>query len=173
MSLEIELRQTIERIKTLRTELNRLKGRQFESTLLPPARPEDIEMVEQEFGIRLPPDFTTFLSSHNGWQRFNGQNDLLSTGQMRGGPMRQAIDDMKQIQRNAGDRAAQGFVIEASLSDTDMAFFDLSSQRPEGAFDVVRWDNREYKRYPGFLQYLVGFGDTLARRIEKERRRLR
>src|SRR5262245_49125816 len=137
MSLEIELREVIKRIKTLRTELDWLKGRQFESTLLPPARPEDLEMVEEEFAIRLPPDFATFLLSHNGWQGFNGQNDLLSTGQMREGPMRRAIDEMKQIQRNAGDRAAEGFVIEASLSDTDMAFFDLSSQQPEGAFDVV------------------------------------
>jgi SMI1 / KNR4 family (SUKH-1) len=173
--IQSSLKRLITRIVELMEELSRLRGQEAEHQLGIPASPADVDAVERLAGFPLPRDYRTFLLMHNGWSGLNGQNDLLSSEQIGTGRMKRSIEETKEIQREQSDPAADGFVIEASLSDTDLAYFDPASRRSDGSMDVVRWDARvgEYRRYPSFTEYLSGYASSLERRIARERGKLR
>ena len=115
------------------------------------------------------------MSMHDGWSAFNGQNDLLSIAQRQSPLFQRSIERTKEIQREKDDPAVDGFVIEASTSDTDIAYLDPDRRRSDGTTDVVRWDARasEYERVPSFEAYLAKHLDFLERWIAEERAKLR
>jgi hypothetical protein len=163
------------RIEQLAVELDQLHGWENERQLGTPASPAQMALIQQTAGFELPPDYRAFLELHNGWQGFSGENALLSAEQMMSGPMRSSIAETKDIQRETDDSAINGFVINASISGSDIAYIDPSTRKPDGIADVVRWDPRmrEYKRFPSFTAYLAGQVDLLERLIAKERAKLR
>lgn len=173
--LKAALQAQIERIRQSRSELNKLQGRDDYDVLNAGATPAQIEQVQALASFVLPPDYLAFLVMHNGWQGFSGENDLLSSDQMASGPMLASVNETKALQREDGDPAADGFVINASISGSDIAFIDPATVRADGTADVVRWDPRmgEYKRFPSFLAYLSAQADLLQVRIAKEREKLR
>lgn len=156
-----ELARLIAAILERAQELDRLHGWQIQRRLGAPATVDQLALVEHVAGFELPADYRTFLELHNGWEGFSGENALLSAEQMTSGAMRASIDETKAIQRETNDRAANGLVINASISGSDIAFIVPST----GA--VVRWGpgTGEYKRYASFDGYLNSHLEGLLRRI--------
>jgi len=172
--LHARLEELVARIFARREELKRLRGAPSRQQLNPPAAEAEIERVERLLEIRFPDDYRAFLLMHDGWRRFDGENDLLSTEQMTSGPMKDSIRELQNFQREAGDLpAAEGVVIVASLSGMDIAFYDRGSRRQEGGMEVVRWFSGEYRRFPSFLEFLEGYAESVERRIVNERQKLR
>jgi hypothetical protein len=175
MSLGGELQEKVERIARLRREFDRLRGRDLGSRPRPPASEEEVVAAEQHVGMSFPPDYRAFLLLHNGWYRFDGENHILSTDQLQQGQINENITAIKELERRNREPVADGFVIVASESGTDVAYFDPRTRRPDGRMDVVRWggDVGEYRRLPGFAEYLDHYAASLERRIAKENSRLR
>jgi hypothetical protein len=173
--LKTRIRELIADTVRLDEELDRLRGFEVERALGAPSRPEQIAAIERVAGFGLPVDYRAFLELHNGWRGFSGENDLLSAEQMTSGAMRDSILETKELQRENSDPAAGGFVINASVSGTDIAYIDPSTITAQGSAEVVRWDPRmrEYKRAPSFIAYLEDHVASLERRIAKERAKLR
>lgn len=173
--LKSTLRKLMARIEQLAVELDHLHGWENERQPGPPASPAQVTLIERAAGFELPADYRAFLELHNGWQGFSGENALLSAEQMMHGPMHSSIAETKEVQRETDDPAITGFIINASISGSDIAYIDPSTRRPDGSADVVRWDPRmrEYKRFPSFTAYLAGQVELLERLIAKERAKLR
>jgi cell wall assembly regulator SMI1 len=175
MRLQLSLRDLIEQITGLLTELDRLCGWEIEHRLGPPANAGQIAVIERLAGFQLPPDYRAFLELHNGWHGFSGEHDLLSAEQMTSAPMARSIARTRALQVETADPAAAGFVIYASVSGSDIAYIDPATRRPGGMADVVQWDPlmSEYARFGSFVAYLQGQVEVLEHLIAKERLRLR
>ena len=94
---------------------------------------------------------------------------------MTSGAMLSSIAETKAIQQETDDPAINGFVINASISGSDIAYVDAATRKPDGTSDVVCWDPRMrgYKRFSSFTAYLAGEVELLERLIVKERAKLR
>ncbi|MFT3717336.1 SMI1/KNR4 family protein [Pseudorhodoferax sp.] len=173
--LKERLKSIIARICELTDELGHLQDWDDPHELSRPATPEQIAQIERVAGFPLPPDYRAFLELHNGWHEFVGENDILAAEQMTPGAMADSIADTRSIQEENDDPALRGFIINASISGSDIAYIDPATQRPDGTADVVRWDPRarEYHRSPSFMAYLEHHVELLQRRIAKERAKLR
>jgi len=173
--LRARLEQVVAKILQRQSELDTLLEEDSEQQLGPPASDAALDALEQQAGFPLPPDYRLFLSMHDGWSAFNGQNDLLSTTQRQTRLFQRSIERTKEIQREQNDPAVDGFIIEASTSDTDIAFLDPARHRTDGTMDVVRWDARasEYERVPSFEAYLAKHLEFLERWIAEEKSKLR
>lgn len=174
-STKEQLSMVVNRIIKLKSQLDDLRGWSVEHQLAGPARPKDVDAVERMAAFPLPEDYREFLLMHDGWIGMRGENDLLSTSQLQSDSMKSAIEELKEIQLEMDDPALNGFVIDASLGDTDIAYFDPSSLKESGTIDVVRWDARagEYARYESFTGYLIGLANSLDRRIQSEMKKQR
>jgi hypothetical protein len=156
----------------LNSERVRLSGGGIKNQQLgPPASPESIDAVESKLGRRFPPDYRCFLERHDGWQAFNGDNDLLSTSQILGGPTAEWIERLKGYQ--PATAAARALAIFASPFTSTLVFFDPASARADGNMDVVYWNAQELARYRSFADFLDGWADMLRRNIKEAQDRLR
>lgn len=173
--LKPRIQAAIARIWALTDELHRLKGWEIPRALGAPATPEQVASVQQVAGFPLPPDYRAFLELHNGWRGFSGENDILSAEQMGPGDMARSLADTRSVQEELDDPARDGFIINASVSGSDIAYIDPAAQRPDGTADVVRWDPRalEYQRSPSFIDYLEHYVEVIERLIAKERAKSR
>lgn len=174
-TLKAELRALVDRLWHLSIELDQVNDWDNPRALGQPATPSQIELVEKVAGFPLPPDYRAFLQLHNGWEGFNGENALMSAEEMSHGPFASSVAETKDIQREISDSGADGFVFNASVSGSDIAYMDLAAVHPDGTADVVRWDPRmrEYKRYPSFKAYLAGQADLTETLIAEARGKLR
>jgi hypothetical protein len=175
MSASTDLGSKIERIMLLRHELDRLRNQDLGSRPNPPATEDAIATAERHRGMVFPPDFREFLLLHDGWYRFNGQNHILSTDDFQAGPVHENVAAIQETERRNGEVMADGLVIEASESGTDLAYYDPATRKADGGMQLVRWagDAGEYRRVAGFGEYLENHANSLERRAAKERLRLR
>lgn len=171
--MRADLEKLIARIDAQLVELDDLAGFPIPHKRHPPASAERIASLEQALGSSLPEDYRTFLMIHDGWEGFNGDSRLLSTSELKGGPLHDHLKAFQDELRQDGHlNPAEGLVFEGSFG-TRMSYFDRASQRAGGALEVVFWDIGEIERYPSFTEYLAGFSKTLDQLIEDERRNLR
>lgn len=168
------LENLLRRIDSLIREYNELSGYSSTHRLQKPTTEADITRLESELGVVLPGDYRAFLLKHNGWIDFEGEVSLLSTDEMRSGPIFNNVQELKHIYREAEDDiAANGIVIAASPTGTIVKFFDLSTQQPNGSMELVEWNMEEVIRHRGFLEFLDFTAESWQRLIRQIQERER
>ena len=169
-----EIKTVVETIFRTREKLARLSKVHTLTEPGGPASEAAIRKVEAELGRPLPPDYRTFLSLHDGWPGFVGDNDILSTSQLLGGKMRERVAQIKaQMKSEEDHRAAHGFIIVASLFNWHVVYFDVDKKRNNGGLDVVFWDHGPEERFRSFLAYLKDKIKTFEGRVTDEQSKLR
>lgn len=170
----VGLQKLIDKVFMLNEELIQLRGWKYRHQLGSPAAEQELAQIESTYSIQLPRDYRAFLLMHNGWRGFEGQQDLLSTAQMRDAEIKANLDDIRALAKNEATSVAGGFVIQACATSPDILFYDLTGYKQLGGGpSLVRWEYREIARYDTFYAYLQETACTLEEMIADARSRLR
>jgi SMI1 / KNR4 family (SUKH-1) len=170
---DLNLKLLVDEIADRLAEYAKVSDYPLESKLRPPATPEAIDAFERRRNVILPDDYRMFLSLHDGWEYFSGENALLSIAEMTSGPI---FDGHKELQSELGrlgqKAAAGGLIFEGGLG-TRIAYFDLSAKQSPVSYEVVFWHINEIARFATFADYLRDYAKTLDQMIADEREKLR
>ncbi len=171
--LEERMAALVERIRVQLAELDQVTGEALPNALGPPAAPAQVADLERQRRVRLPADYRAFLSLHDGWAGFSGENALLSTQEMLRGPVFDGIAELQaELRRTKQTGPGTGLVLEGGYG-TRMSYFDLERATTGKDPEVALWDRGEVARYPSFTAFLEAYADSLDELIAAERANLR
>jgi hypothetical protein len=151
---EADLKALLDRIRELRDLTYAHIGLDVQTAPGLPATPKQIAELETSTGIRLPPDYRSFLLIHNGWQYWSGDVALLSTDQMLSGKYAERIAEWKTAEANRWNREVAGaLVIGFSLYVGEKILLFAGAEGTP--VQVVTWDTRKLETFRGFFMYLL------------------
>jgi hypothetical protein len=123
----------------------------------PPASELELARLARRVERKLPPSYRAFLSTCNGWRRWSGMLDLLSTEQLTSGSFRAAAERFVASERAHGHAQFQDCLV-IGISDTDwncgVYLIDFRAPSRGGEHDIVRWDLGEIGRWPDMTTLL-------------------
>jgi hypothetical protein len=134
-----------------------------------PASDRDLNAFETFLGYSLPASYRMFLSLHNGWQCFEGDEHLLAIQQQMRGPYAEWIRTMKAEHWDEGREVIlEGLIIGVELNSSSSLILDTRKRDKRGEMDVVNWEFAEVARYSDFLDMLKKQAVDLEELIEEE-----
>lgn len=120
-----------------------------------PATEEDIQRVEHDIGIKLPPSYRNFLSIHNGVRNWEGYFVLFSLNDYYYGKYWEGIKELKKHAFQEGNTLIiEGLPIAHNLDTGQTLLLDTTKANKEGEMEVVHYHWEEMNRYPTFFEYL-------------------
>lgn len=142
-----------------------------EQALGPPASESAIRLAEEAAGIRFPPSYRMFLSLHDGWTDWEGDERLLSTADFRQGSYFDHVQSMRRFAwENGNGTILEGVIIGACLTSASLLILDKTRIDERGEMEVVNWEHAEVSRHPDLLELLQSTAVDLQQMIEDERR---
>jgi len=130
----------------------------------PPATELDLARLARAVDRKLPPSYRAFLEVCNGWKKWSGMQDLLSTDQLLSGSYRAAADRFVASERAHGHAQFQDCLV-IGISDLDwncgVYLIDFRSPSRGGEHDIVRWDLGEIGRWPDMTALLEEQAESL------------
>ena len=141
-----------------------------EQELGPPAPEDKIRRLETLLGRELPPSYRLFLSLHDGWRDWEGDQDILSVDDHEQGPYRELIERFRRSAWEEGWPAVlDGIIIAACLTSNSLLILDTSKIDERGEMEIVNWELQEIARYSDFLDMLQRTAVNLQQIIEDEK----
>jgi hypothetical protein len=160
------MRKLLDEIADHRSRTYRLIGFDDQSLPGPPASEDDLRLVEESFGVALPPTYRLFLSIHNGWEHWSGDVALLSTKQMLAGEYAERVGKWKRKQSPVIRNWLEStLIVGFSLFAGEQILVDLTLPQ-KGA--VIIWEHKEVERFQDFHGYLVDFLGTLKEELASD-----
>lgn len=128
----------------------------------PAASAGAIAKVEERLGRKLPPSYSAFLRSHDGWPRFFDGASLLGTANLG----LRCYEDLARAAFEAAEtpipdlgpptrpRARALIPFGADLEGTTLFAFNPAVVQADGEYEVIAWVNELGVRQPSFTAFL-------------------
>jgi hypothetical protein len=136
-----------------------------------PATQGQIEALERNLGISLPPSYRVFLELHNGWSDFAGGAKLLSCEDHGSQWVSARIDEWADLTDDDANPFAHGAIpVLLGLDESSFLVIDPREKREQREMDLVMYDYmQEERRFPDFLSFLQYRLMILRALINRER----
>jgi len=145
-----------------------------EQVLGPPATEAHIASLELKLGYRLPPSYKTFLSLHDGWHDWEGDQRLLSVDELERGPYFDHVRMVKQAAWEEGNSVVlEGLVIGACLSSASLLILDTRKVDDRAEMEIINWEHKEVGRYADFVDLLQNTAVDLRQIIGEQEQETR
>jgi hypothetical protein len=140
-----------------------------EQALGPPNTEERIRQLEDHVDYRLPPSYRMFLSLHDGWNNWEGDERLLSIGDFYSGRYFEQVRKIKQFAWDEGISVlVEGIVVGVCLTSASLLLLDPTRTDERGEMEIVNWEHTEVERFPDFLKLLQDSAVDLRIMIQDE-----
>jgi hypothetical protein len=158
-----DLAKLIDQLVEIKREYSRLAfDEEDQSKLGPPATTQQIAKLEKRLGKPLPPSYRAFLELHNGWEHFDGGENLLSVEDQNSDWVKECLKmvsmfylavDEEEREENPLEKGA--IPILFGEGEPGYMILDPRKVRKDGEMDFVKYEYaEETERFKDFISFL-------------------
>jgi len=174
-----DLVKLIDQLVEIKREYSRLAFDEEDQTKLgPPATPQQIARLEKKLGTPLPPSYRAFLELHNGWEHFDGSENLLSVEDQDSEWVKECLKMVKMAylavdEEERHENPLEHGAIPIRMGEGEPAYLILDPRkvRKDGEMEFIEYEYAEKtKRFKDFISFLRNDLKVERQLLEEEKK---